>query len=99
MGSFGGTAFRKVCRLSSKGSSNIPANRPFFSRVLNRHIAPDYDEFPSEWIQGLDLGDRLTRPVYDNATNFYQVKAGQSLEDWEAAGWIRPIDPRGWFQW
>ena len=27
------------------------------------------------------------------------VKAGQSLTDWERSGWIRPLDPRGWFQW
>lgn len=31
--------------------------------------------------------------------NKYHARSGQSLQAWEASGWIRPQDPRGWFQW
>ena len=32
---------------------------------------------------------------YDNK---YGVKCGTSLRSWENKGWIRSIDPYGWFQ-
>jgi hypothetical protein len=32
--------------------------------------------------------------------NKYKVACGQSIEEWEASGWIRhEYDVRGWFQW
>jgi len=31
--------------------------------------------------------------------NYFKIKAGQDLEDWEEKGWIRDQDPRGWFEW
>ena len=31
--------------------------------------------------------------------NYYGVKCGVSLRFCESKGWIRPIDPYGWFQW
>ena len=31
--------------------------------------------------------------------NRFRVRAGQSLQEWEKAGWIWPGDPRGWAQW
>ena len=36
---------------------------------------------------------------YDVSVNKYGVKCGTSLRFWESKGWIRPIDPYGWFQW
>ena len=36
---------------------------------------------------------------YDVSVNKYGVKCGTSLRFWENKGWIRPIDPYGWFQW
>jgi hypothetical protein len=89
LGSFGGTFFR-----------------PFYSRVLEQHIPSDYDEFPEEWFhpkadpnRPLSKPQNINRAAYDPTLNFYGVKAGQSLEDWERSGWVRPQDPRGWFQW
>ncbi len=32
-------------------------------------------------------------------TNKHRVKAGQDQAFWEQHGWIKPQDPRGWFQW
>lgn len=89
LGSFGGTFFR-----------------PFYSRVLDQNIPADYNEFPEDWFhprvksdRPLSKPDNLNRKDYHPKLNFYGVKAGQSLEDWERSGWIRPQDPRGWFQW
>ncbi|SJX60235.1 uncharacterized protein SRS1_11549 [Sporisorium reilianum f. sp. reilianum] len=83
-GAFGGTAFRD-----------------YHSRVLQRPIdvEAELDELPEHWLEDLDVDDMLRRPQLDPSRNKFKVKAGQSLEDWEKAGWIRPLDPRGWFQW
>ncbi|KAH8111579.1 hypothetical protein DFH11DRAFT_1612409 [Phellopilus nigrolimitatus] len=82
-GSFGGTAFRR-----------------HYSSVLQRTLSEsDYTEFPSAWYANLDVHVYLTAAEYDPRVNRYRVKAGQTLEDWERAGWIHEQDPRGWFQW
>ena len=36
---------------------------------------------------------------YDVNVNKYGVKCGTSLRFWENKGWIKKIDPYGWFQW
>ena len=41
-------------------------------------------------VQGRDTTPRL---------NYFGVNASQSLAAWRRNGWIRPQDPRGWFQW
>ncbi|WWC72394.1 uncharacterized protein I206_106356 [Kwoniella pini CBS 10737] len=35
----------------------------------------------------------------DGENNRWKVRAGQSLQEWEKAGWIWAEDPRGWAQW
>ncbi len=66
-----------------------------WSRVCKRQLEADYVEFPADWYEGLDADDLLTRPEYENAANRYGVKAGQTIQEWEAAGWIRPIGALG----
>ena len=74
--------------------------RPLYSSTLRATIADDWRELPSSWTDGLDVGRSLTNLVYDSAVNKYGVACGQSIEAWEAAGWIRhEFDVRGWFQW
>ena len=36
---------------------------------------------------------------YDVSVNKCSVKWGTSLRFWENKGWIKEIDPYGWFQW
>lgn len=82
-----------TCRPSS--------HREYHSRVLQRRIDVEEElaELPSSWLEGLDV-DRMLRSSYpETSRNKFKVKAGQTLEDWEKNGWIRPLDPRGWFQW
>ncbi|SOV03283.1 uncharacterized protein UDID_18364 [Ustilago sp. UG-2017a] len=83
-GAFGGTAFRD-----------------YYSRVLQRDIDVEAElaKLPEHWLEDIDVDDMLRRSQLEPSVNKFKVKAGQSLEDWEKAGWIRPIDPRGWFQW
>src|SRR6476659_8422675 len=52
-------------------------------------------EFPASWFRGAKLSPRR----YDSKLNHFGVKASQSLAEWRRQGWIRPQDPRGWFQW
>ncbi len=36
---------------------------------------------------------------FNKLRNRYEVKAGQSFEEWTRNGWIFPEDPLGWFHW
>ena len=74
--------------------------RPVKSRRLGAVIENDWNELPPEWIEGLNVHKYLTNPDYDADVNKYQVACGQSIEEWEASGWImHEHDVRGWFQW
>lgn len=74
--------------------------RPLYSRRLGTTIADDYKELPASWISGLDIDKFLSSPEYDPDVNKYKVSSGQTIEEWEAAGWINhTYDVRGWFQW
>ncbi|KAK3117236.1 hypothetical protein LTR53_001571 [Teratosphaeriaceae sp. CCFEE 6253] len=74
--------------------------RPLGSRKLGITIRDDWKELPQDWIEGLDVARFLISPTYDADFNKYKVSCGQSIEEWEAAGWISHADDvRGWFQW
>jgi hypothetical protein len=53
------------------------------------------DEFPSSWFVHAKLSPRRR----DAKLNFFGVTASLRLAEWRRKGWIRPQDPRGWFQW
>jgi len=74
--------------------------RPLYSRKLGATISGDWQELPLDWTSGLDPARFLTSPTYDAEANKYRVACGQSIEQWEEAGWIsHEHDVRGWFQW
>ena len=74
--------------------------RPLYSKHLHTTIQDDWRELPADWTSGLDPDRYLTNPTYDAEVNKFRVKCGQSIEEWEAAGWIAHAhDVRGWFQW
>ncbi|KAF2864271.1 hypothetical protein K470DRAFT_208677 [Piedraia hortae CBS 480.64] len=84
-GSFGGSFFRPLTPRSLGGKVTI---------------SDDWMELPTSWTVGLDVERYLTSSVYDPSVNRYGVACGQSIEEWEAAGWINAeFDVRGWFQW
>lgn len=74
--------------------------RPLYSRQLGTTIGDDHRELPSSWVSGLDIDAFLASPTYDPEINKYKVSSGQTIEEWEEAGWINhTYDVRGWFQW
>ncbi|KAI4593421.1 hypothetical protein KJ359_009311 [Pestalotiopsis sp. 9143b] len=74
--------------------------RPLYSRHLRATVEGDWRELPAEWTEGLDVARYLTSPEYDADVNKYKRACGQSIEEWEANGWINhTYDVRGWFQW
>ncbi|KAI1798577.1 hypothetical protein F4811DRAFT_192021 [Daldinia bambusicola] len=74
--------------------------RPYYSRRLRTTIRDDWKELPSEWTDGIDVEMYLTSEKADPEVNKYGVLCGQSIEEWEAKGWImHEYDVRGWFQW
>ena len=73
---------------------------PLKSSKLGVVIESDHKELPNWWIEGLDNSKYLTSPMYDLEVNKFKVACRQSIEEWEAAGWINhDHDVRGWFQW
>ncbi|KAI8944875.1 hypothetical protein F4801DRAFT_160930 [Xylaria longipes] len=74
--------------------------RPLYSRHLRTTVSEDWQELPESWTSGLSVERYLTSDTYDPEVNKYGVACGQSIEEWEAAGWIaHQYDVRGWFQW
>jgi hypothetical protein len=74
--------------------------RPLYSKALGVSIQDDWKELPEEWISGLKIEKFLTSMEYDPEVNKFGVSSGQTIEEWEAAGWINhEYDVRGWFQW
>ncbi|KAK6581939.1 hypothetical protein PZA11_005636 [Diplocarpon coronariae] len=74
--------------------------RSLYSRKLETTISGDYKELPDSWTEGLDHETYLTSATYDPDINKFKVACGQSIEEWELAGWINhSYDVRGWFQW
>ncbi|KAI0844856.1 hypothetical protein F5Y00DRAFT_273531 [Daldinia vernicosa] len=74
--------------------------RPLYSRHLRTTITDDWKELPAEWTEGLDVGKYLTSETVNPEVNKYGVACGQTIEQWEASGWImHEYDVRGWFQW
>ena len=60
-----------------------------------KYLTDCRDEFPAAWFTNAKLaGTRRQAKL-----NCFGVNASQSLATWKHSGWIRPQDPRGWFQW
>jgi hypothetical protein len=60
-----------------------------------RYMTDCRDEFPASWFARA----KLSPGRRDATLNYFGVNASQSLATWWHNGWIRPQDPRGWFQW
>ena len=83
LGSFGGTYFR-----------------PIKSTVVNKKLKDQHKEYKKYgWFKNLDEAKYVTSEVCNLKINKYGVKSGTSLDFWESKGWIKEIDPYGWFQW
>lgn len=75
---------------------------PWRSRTLNLTLQDDYLLIlPESWRAQLQPPTKyLVSPTYDLSLNKYGVQCGQTLSEWEAAGWMNfDHDPRGWFEW
>lgn len=53
------------------------------------------NEFPASWFERAKLSPKQADP----GVNYFKVHASKPLSYWIEKGWIRPQDPRGWFQW
>ena len=74
--------------------------RTLHSAHLGIVIKDDWKELPKSWLKDLNIGKYITSSEYDANMNKYGVACGQSIEQWEANGWINhDYDVRGWFQW
>ncbi|KAI1465247.1 uncharacterized protein F4812DRAFT_462092 [Daldinia caldariorum] len=68
-----------------------------FGGLTGVRITPDVSALPSATT---GKSYRRNGPTADSEANKYGVICGQSIEEWEAKGWIvHEYDVRGWFQW
>ena len=73
--------------------------RPIKSSVTGLKYNKMWNELPQNWLEGLVVKKMISSSIYDASVNTYKVKCGGSLEMWETSGWIKDIDPYGWFMW
>mmetsp|Transcript_904 Transcript_904/g.1355 ORF Transcript_904/g.1355 Transcript_904/m.1355 type:complete len:245 (+) Transcript_904:76-810(+) len=87
---------KEVMQMGSFGGTYF---RPISSTITKKRYKNAHAEFPSDWFDGLNIETHVTSKRYDPTINKYKVKCGSDLIDWETKGWIKSIDPYGWFQW
>ena len=73
--------------------------RPIKSSVTGLKYNKMWNELPQNWLEGLNINKMVSSSSYDENVNTYKVKCGGSLEMWETSGWIKEVDPYGWFMW
>ena len=79
-----------------KGAFGGTYFRDIYSSVNGKIYKDSWKEF--EELEDIDE-KYYASDFYDVSLNKYGVECGTSLRFWENKGWIRPIDPYGWFQW
>jgi hypothetical protein len=90
---------KEVLQRGSFGGSYF---RPFQSTITGRSYEKSWQEFPTDWFEGLSIGTQVASAVYNPEMNFYKVACAdgsERLKEWEDNGWITDADPYGWFQW
>lgn len=63
-----------------------------------RYIRDCRREYPTDWYAKAKLHPEGL-PGHDKRLNYFGVDASQPLSVWRKKGWIKPQDPRGWFEW
>ena len=80
----------------SEGAFGGTYFRDIYSGVNGKWYRNSWKEFDFS----KDIDKKLfASTYYDVNANKYGVKCGTSLRFWENKGWIKDIDPYGWFQW
>ena len=86
-GAFGGTYFRPIESKVTKKKYHNRHLKYWSAQELKKHnIIPQ---------------KHLCLPFesYDKSLNKYNIRCGQTLEQWEGKNWITEHDPYGWFEW
>ena len=73
--------------------------RPIYSSVLKKDLKNRYDKF--ECLKSVPLSKLVGNGIEygDKEKNYFGVKAGATLKEWESKHWIDPRDPYGWIEW
>ena len=58
------------------------------------YLGDTIKEFPESWF----IKAKISK-TFNVELNYFQIRAGLSLKEWNKRGWIMKEDPRGWFQW
>lgn len=86
LGSFGGTYWR-----------------PIYSSVNDKMYINVHKKYPQNWWKNFENKSinylTLHWDNYNKNINKYNVKVGQTLEEWEKKDWISSNHPYGWIHW
>ena len=80
---------KKELTPSSTHSQILRAPLPSKPSLAALPFTPSPNLVPSNYTSAEPTGE----------VNRFKVRAGQSLQEWEKAGWIWSGDPRGWAEW
>lgn len=73
----------------------------YFRKISSKVTGETYTDAHKEvadWTKGLNIKRTITASTYHPEVNRYGVKCGADLDMWESKGWIKKLDPYGWFQ-
>ena len=73
--------------------------RPIKSSVTGLKYNKQWLELPQDWLEGLNIKNKVACSIYNERVNTYGKKCGGDLDMWESSGWINKQDPYGWFHW
>ena len=87
---------KEILKMGSFGGTYF---RPITSSITKKKYSNVHKEFPANWFTGLNIDVYVSSEKCNPSLNKYKVAAGTSLNAWESSGWIKEVDPYGWFQW
>eukprot|EP01035_Chromulina_nebulosa_P018076 gene18076-23724_t len=87
---------KEILQLGSFGGTYFRSIKSGVTGLVYKDV---WQEFPSDWFEGLNISKQVTSSTYYTSVNKFKEKCGGDLDMWESSGWIVDIDPYGWFQW
>ncbi len=88
---------REIFQLGSFGGTYW---RPIYSSTNDKQYQNIHLHYPKSWWKDIPNENLISSwDKYNKNINYYNVKVGQTLEQWENSGWMTQEHPYGWMHW
>ncbi|RSH82132.1 hypothetical protein EHS25_006065 [Saitozyma podzolica] len=91
------TQLRRIPKLNVRHRADCPSDT--YSNLLRAPLLSSTALSSLPFPLPASPSTHLTNPNPEGSINRFGVRAGQSLAEWEKAGWVWEGDPRGWAEW